>query len=563
MTFLPIVARELRVASRRRATYWVRSGAALALIVLGVWFFLLMRRDSPHEVALILFRIMAGASVLYCLLSGVRATADCLSEEKREGTLGLLFLTDLKGYDVVLGKLAATSINAFYGVLAVVPLLAVPLLMGGVTFGEFGRMSILTINVLFFSLSVGICISAFSRSARISSAMTFCIVFLLTALLPAAGAFAVFVLKTKRLEPLLYLPSAGFAFRMGFDAAYKSVPRLFWTSCCVIHGLGWIFLVVSVFVAPRSWQDKPTRIQNLRWRERWKLWSYGTAEERYAFRLRLLDTCAFYWLAARARLKPAQVWALLGFLACCWMWGLARFHRDWLNVGLYFTTAFILNVILKGWVASESGRQLAEDRKRGALELLLSTPLGPRDILRGQRLALQRQFLGPLLAVLLIEVVLMIASEHDTVNQEDFAFMIKTWLAGMIMLVADCIALYWVGMWQAVISKNPNRAASASVARVLVLPWILFALFGLICSLMTFPRAHEPTENVFLGVWLALGLGADIGFGTWARYKFLSQFRVAASQQYSRPAGFWKRLFAGPEISSVQLQSIGTVTGSE
>ena len=56
-----------------------------------------------------LFCILTGSAVFYCLLSGVWFTADCLSEEKREGTLGLLFLTDLKGYDVVLGKLVATS----------------------------------------------------------------------------------------------------------------------------------------------------------------------------------------------------------------------------------------------------------------------------------------------------------------------------------------------------------------------------------------------------------------------------------------------------------------------
>src|SRR5256885_8919754 len=42
---------------------------------------------------------------------------------------------------------------------------------------------------------------------------------------------------------------------------------------------------------------------------------------------------------------------------------------------------------LKGWFASEVGRQLAEERKRGALELLLSTPLTVKEILRGQRLA--------------------------------------------------------------------------------------------------------------------------------------------------------------------------------
>src|SRR5947209_2280627 len=160
MTFLPIVARELRVASRRRATYWVRSGAALALIVLGVWFFLMMRHEPAHEVAMVLFRLLAGASVLYCLLSGVRATADCLSEEKREGTLGLLFLTDLKGYDVVFGKLAATSLHVFYAMLAIFPVLAVPLLMGGVTAGEFWRLLLVLVATLLFSLSIGMLSSA-------------------------------------------------------------------------------------------------------------------------------------------------------------------------------------------------------------------------------------------------------------------------------------------------------------------------------------------------------------------------------------------------------------------
>ena len=40
MTFLPIVARELRIASRRRSTYWLRSAAALVVMVIGAWFFL-------------------------------------------------------------------------------------------------------------------------------------------------------------------------------------------------------------------------------------------------------------------------------------------------------------------------------------------------------------------------------------------------------------------------------------------------------------------------------------------------------------------------------------------
>lgn len=109
MIFLPIVERELRVAARRRATYWVRTAFGAGAIAIG-FFIWLDNRFSPANVfGQNLFAAFAGLSVFYCLTGGLRSTADCLSEEKREGTLGLLFLTDLRGHDVILGKLAATS----------------------------------------------------------------------------------------------------------------------------------------------------------------------------------------------------------------------------------------------------------------------------------------------------------------------------------------------------------------------------------------------------------------------------------------------------------------------
>jgi len=41
MTFLPIVVRELLVASRKRSTFWVRIAAAVTAIVIGCGFFAL------------------------------------------------------------------------------------------------------------------------------------------------------------------------------------------------------------------------------------------------------------------------------------------------------------------------------------------------------------------------------------------------------------------------------------------------------------------------------------------------------------------------------------------
>src|SRR5436190_11090789 len=105
MTFLPIVARELRVAARRRGTYWTRLGAALTALALGGWIMLMPGVRSPQMLGITLFVALSVVAYIYSLLAGIFTTADCLSEEKREGTLGLLFLTDLKGYDIVLGKL--------------------------------------------------------------------------------------------------------------------------------------------------------------------------------------------------------------------------------------------------------------------------------------------------------------------------------------------------------------------------------------------------------------------------------------------------------------------------
>src|SRR6185436_1534736 len=115
MTFLPIVLRELRVRSRQKGTYWFRQAGAMAAIIIVT--FMLMGTgmvSAPGKLGASVFQFMAWLAFLFCLIEGARNTADCLSEEKRAGTLGLPFLTDLKGYDVVFGKMMATSLNSIY-----------------------------------------------------------------------------------------------------------------------------------------------------------------------------------------------------------------------------------------------------------------------------------------------------------------------------------------------------------------------------------------------------------------------------------------------------------------
>src|SRR5207245_7820851 len=186
MTFLPIVERELRAAARRKGTYRIRSWTALLAIVVSLFalIFLWLARGRG-SLGNPLFTYLTGYAFGLCLLAGIFLTADCLSEEKREGTLGLLFLTDLHAYDVVLGKFVALLVSALYGLLALLPIIAISLLLGGVTGGEFWRKALALMNALFVSLSAGIWVSAWAREGQRAMGGALGLLLILVAGLPA------------------------------------------------------------------------------------------------------------------------------------------------------------------------------------------------------------------------------------------------------------------------------------------------------------------------------------------------------------------------------------------
>jgi hypothetical protein len=524
----------------------VRSGAALALIVIGTIVFELMRPDSQTDRSKAIFAVLTGTAVLYAFVGGIRDTADCLSWEKREGTLGLLFLTDLKGYDVVFGKLAAQSLNAFYSVVAVLPMLAIPLLMGGITFGEVARTALVALNTLFFSLTAGLCVSSFSRSPQRAIGGTLFVILLFSGLIPLCGGLMLLVDPAFPAVPGFMILSSGYTYYQAWDAPFQLNPEYFWWSLGLVHGLGWLFLGLASFVAPRAWQDRPAGIRKLRWRERWRAWTQRDPVERAAFRGRLLGVNPFFWLAARNRLKPFYIWFTLALLASAWFWGLYKMRREWLNPGILFLTAVVLNILMKTWFAAESGRQLAEERKKGALELLLSTPLTVRDIMRGQSLALQRQFLGPVAGVLFIAFLFMWeGARQDAVDSDLQKSYFLFWIGGMMMLPADLAALYYVSMWQAMTTRNPNRAASIAVAQILILPGLAWLGIWLLDALASTRGGDPPGPTFSLGLWFGLGIVTDILFGGLARHKLLTEFRQAAEQPYAARPGFWKRFLSG------------------
>src|SRR3989442_202261 len=89
----PVIERELRVRTRTRVTRWQRllvaSLAGLACAGTFTW----SGQSPPGVAGQQLFRTLTAMAFIFCLVEGIRMTCDCLSRERREGTIGLLIFT--------------------------------------------------------------------------------------------------------------------------------------------------------------------------------------------------------------------------------------------------------------------------------------------------------------------------------------------------------------------------------------------------------------------------------------------------------------------------------------
>jgi ABC-type transport system involved in multi-copper enzyme maturation permease subunit len=225
MSFLPVVERELRVEARQRSTYWGRLVVAVIGWAVAAWV-LLAASGAGARTGAVVFQVLAVLVFAYAAVAGLLATSDCVSEEKREGTLGLLFLTDLKGYDVVFGKLVSTSLKSIHAVLALAPALAVSIVLGAVTQEEVVRVMLTALNLLFFFLSAGLFASAVCRQDNRSLGLAVLLSAVLLGAIPAAARLNFLHVAN---PDAAFIFSPAFGCFTAFDDFYDRFPHAwFW-----------------------------------------------------------------------------------------------------------------------------------------------------------------------------------------------------------------------------------------------------------------------------------------------------------------------------------------------
>ncbi len=459
---LPILQRELRTAVRNPKFYRWRIRMAVVELIAA---FFIISGDTPlgrPRGRGGFFWFLSWVAFLFCFFEGLRKTSDAISEEKREGTLGLLFLTDLKGFDIMGGKLAGAMVRSFNALLIFVPILAITLIVGGTTLGEFWRIVLALGNTLWVSLSLCLFASCISREKHLGSSLAFLGFFTLAPFLVGEGlrlTHSSWMAQVRSLSPLMTFTNAS-------DAYYSIAPSNFWLGTAVQNVIGWLAVVAASLVVPHSWKDKPAK-QTSKIRSR----TLGTVEVVRAKRRELLDRHPILWLTYNER--HHRTFNLLFYTSLVLSLGAVLFASYLFNSSsaAYIVPLGLLTLLLFVHLASQSSINLAEAKRTGAMELLLSTPLKVANITEGQWLALRKIFFFPTLILFISYLSLFVVSVYKATANDRFISAVVFSGKYLAEFALGFFVVAWVGMWMGLTSKTPNRAFFRTILFGLIVPY--------------------------------------------------------------------------------------------
>jgi hypothetical protein len=129
---------------------------------------------------------------------------------------------------------------------------------------------------------------------------------------------------------------------------------------------------------------------------------------------------------------------------------------------------------------------------------------------------------GALLLLLLGALIWLMYRRSWPTSADDSLLMIC--VGTMVVLITDFYALGWLGMWTGLRARQHHRAILGTIARVLLVPWLLYLLMGF-SGLFDTPGG----SRVFIVVWFLLGVLNDVFWVERARRGLLNQFRPCAA----------------------------------
>src|SRR5262245_6551293 len=403
----PVFAYEWLTASRRWQGYALRSLLVLLLLLglSGVWLGSLdgARELSVQQVAEIGRGFYAVTTLIMLGLVGPAApaaTAGAVCLDKSRGNLTLLFATDLTDAEIVLGKLAARLVPVLGLIACAAPVQALATLLGGVDPAMPTGAILVCLACAVFGCTLALTLSVWGRKTHevLLATYAFGILYLLAApiwaglvpmllprwaltWLPGYLALLPYNPIVLVLAPLGGGPPGSGPIGLGEQARFCTLGLL--TSALLAAAATWRIRAVGIRQAGRG--EAPCRADR----------PAGVRRGWLARLVRLLPSPSLdgnpvlwrEWHRRRPSRWSVAVWGLYGVLSGGFsLWAIVdaldstgprgRDAGAVLN-GMQVAAGLLL-------LSVSAATSLAEERQRGSLDVLLSTPLSTRSIVLGK-----------------------------------------------------------------------------------------------------------------------------------------------------------------------------------
>lgn len=164
MALRAMVLKEVQERAPTRRAALMRSAYVLALYGAGLLVFASSRDTASGATGREIFVYLAYFQFFLAASLSPALTANAITSEKTAGTLGILFLSQIRSSDIVIGKLLPRLVDLATAILASLPLVLVFLLFGGVSTEEYVQVYLVMTAVALFGASAGIFFSVILRN---------------------------------------------------------------------------------------------------------------------------------------------------------------------------------------------------------------------------------------------------------------------------------------------------------------------------------------------------------------------------------------------------------------
>ena len=500
------------VAAARRWQLYVGRFLFVSLLLLGMWTIWesagdrVMMPSEVRQIANQFTNIVIAAQLLMVMLLAPAVAAGSICVDKARGTLHHVFVTDLSNREIILGKLGTRLLSVLAMMACCAPVLALGGLLGGLDYEMLLRAYVITAGVGVLACSLTLFVSIFVRKPHQALVPTY-------ALLGAWSAAILFwnTFSARGTRPALADLEGFVALAnpyLAVVATYTPDDPLRWSQplAFLVGTFSLSVLLVSLSI---TWLRKVV----IRQENRPKKAKRADAPLRILEYLPgpPLDGNAVLWREWHRR-KPGmwagRAWTLYAVLSLAatgvmiFLYYTGSNDREVIALASRVNTAEVVVGLILLTISSTTA--LAEERDRGSLDIILTTPLETATILRGKWLG--SFAMVPRLAILPIWMT------------AGMALITGDWLAPLVMvglILAYSAVIVSLGLALATWIPRVGRAIACGLLVVILLNGALFLAYSLFYRRAGLGQggylAYQNDDQFWLGGmmrspdWLLLG----------------------------------------------------------